>query len=62
LNESSMSWLMCVSCMLRLDASVECSSEISMSDFSVALPVSVAVQDEGVVAHTGLCRAGPRTA
>lgn len=37
LNESSTSWSMCAACMLRLLASVDCSSEISVSDFSVAL-------------------------
>lgn len=38
LSESSTSWSMCAACMLRLLASVDCSSEISVSDFSVALP------------------------
>jgi hypothetical protein len=37
LNESSISWSMCADCTLRLFASVDCSSEISTSDFSVAL-------------------------
>lgn len=37
LSESSTSWSMCAACMLRLLASVDCSSEISVSDFSVAL-------------------------
>ena len=37
LSESSTSWSMWAACMLRLVASVDCSSAISVSDFSVWL-------------------------
>jgi hypothetical protein len=61
-NESSTSWSMCAACTLRLFASVDCSSDISSSDFSVALShVSThRVWSAGV--RTGLCQAGLRTA
>ena len=42
-NESCTSWSMCADWTLRLFASVVCSSEISSSDFSVALGMLVAV-------------------
>jgi hypothetical protein len=61
-NESSTSWSMCAACTLRLFASVVCNSEISRSDFSVALS-HVSRNTAWVEAlHTGLCRAGLRTA
>lgn len=64
LNESSTSWSMCADCMLRLFASVVCNSEISVSDFSVALDLDVWLVEAEIEhgAHTELCRVGPRTA
>jgi hypothetical protein len=61
-NESSTSWSMCAACTLRLFASVDCSSEISSSDFSVALSHVSTNRAWSARIHTGLCQAGLRTA
>lgn len=45
-NESCTSWSMCADCTLRLLASVVCSSEISTSDFSVALRYLLATSQD----------------
>jgi hypothetical protein len=61
-NESSTSWSMCAACTLRLFASVDCSSDISSRDFSVALSHVSINRVSSAGAHTGLCQAGLRTA